>query len=131
MTKEAKKRWRGHSRFQQELAEYVGYAVIATGPARVDAVADLVEFLLYEGVKHENKHCEAEEGSPVDKRREREGRVPDGRRRDHLEAVAAELNDKGKRFHAVGPWEDKKGQPVDERVKVVSAEAMAILGRVE
>ena len=57
MKKEAEKRWRGHSSFQQELAEYVGYAVMATGPARVDAVADLVEFVLYEGMKHENKHC--------------------------------------------------------------------------
>ena len=69
-------RWRGHSRFQQELSEYVGWAVIATGPARVDAVADLVEFLLYEGMKHENKHCGAENGSPVDGRVERHTEVP-------------------------------------------------------
>ena len=66
MTKESEKRWCGHSSFQQELAEYVGWAVIATGPARVDAVADLVEFCLFEGMKHENKHCWPKEGSPVD-----------------------------------------------------------------
>ena len=69
-------RWRGHSSFQQELAEYVGWAVIATGPARVDAVADLVEFLLYEAMKHENKHCRAEDGPTIDEQVIRHTHVP-------------------------------------------------------
>ena len=76
MTKESEKRWRGHSSFQQELAEYVGWAVIATGPARVDAVADLVEFLLYEAMKHENKHCRAEDGPTIDEQVIRHTEVP-------------------------------------------------------
>ena len=70
-------RWRGHSSFQQELVEYVGWAVIATGPARVDAVADLVEFCLFEAMKHENKHCGAEEGSSIDEQVIRHTHVPD------------------------------------------------------
>ena len=69
-------RWRGHSRFQQELSEYVGWAVIATGPARVDAVADLVEFCLFEGMKHENKHCGAEDGPTIDEQVIRHTEVP-------------------------------------------------------
>ena len=36
MTTKAEKRWSDHSSFQQELAEYVGWAVIATGPVRVE-----------------------------------------------------------------------------------------------
>ena len=79
MTKEAEKRWRDHSEFQREFAEYVGYAVTAPGPARVDAVAGLVEFLLFEGMKHEHKHCESNKTvPPINKRRVREGSVPSG-----------------------------------------------------
>ena len=90
---ESEKRWRGHSSFQQELAEYVGWAVIATGPARVDAVADLVEFCLFEAMKHENKHCGAEEGSSIDEQVIRHTEVPydgDVSRQEDIKAFWAE-----------------------------------------
>ena len=78
--KESEKRWRGHSSFQQELAEYVSYAVIATGKARVDAVANLVEFVLFGGMRHENKHCEgSKDGPTIGERKKRHTCVPDGR----------------------------------------------------
>ena len=46
--------------------------------SRVDAVADLVESLLYEAMKYEHKHSrqDAEEGSPVAERVERHTEVP-------------------------------------------------------
>jgi len=38
--------------------------------------ADLVEFCLFEAMKHENKHCKAEKGSPVAEQVIRHTEVP-------------------------------------------------------
>ena len=79
MTKEAEKRWRDHSKFQRKFAEHISYVIMAEGDNRVDAIGDLVEFLLFEGMKHEHKHCESNKTvPPINKRRVREGSVPSG-----------------------------------------------------
>ena len=65
MKKEAEKRWRDHSKFQREFAEHISYAIMAEGDNRVDAIGDLVEFLLFEGMKHEHKHSLADSAKIV------------------------------------------------------------------
>ena len=67
------KRWQDHSKFQGRLTEHIGYAMIATEDNRIDAISDLVEFLLYEGMKHENKHCQDAETPPLLREIDKEG----------------------------------------------------------